>query len=551
MMAEQPAAPTQLSHRQVLIVFSGLMLGMLLAALDQTIVATALPTITGDLGGLNHLSWVVTAYLLTSTASVPLYGKISDLYGRKRVFQVAIVLFLIGSVVAGAAQNMLTLILARGVQGIGGGGLMALSMVIIADIVAPRERGRYQGYTGAVFATSSVAGPLLGGFFTDSLSWRWIFYINLPLGLLALIVTSAVLNLPFVRRDHKVDYLGAGLLVSGVSALLLVAVWGGNEYAWTSSTIRTLAVVGTVLMVAFLLQERRAEEPILPLRLFNESVFSVGSSISALVGLAMFGATVFLPLYFQVVTGASATKSGLLMIPMVGGLMLTSISSGRIISHTGKYRMFPIAGAAVTTVGLLLLAQIDVDTPRFQTGLFMFVLGAGLGMMMQTLILAVQNVVPHADMGAATSGVTFFRSMGGAFGVAIFGSIMNNRLDYYVPRNVPPDVLASLGSPSGNELGRSREAIEALPEVARSGVIQAFADSLHVVFLVAVPLAAMTFVLAWFLREVRLREYVYVSPVAEGEVDLPPPPEALAAGAEGGQITRQRDVPVAGTANTD
>ncbi len=528
-LTTEPSAGTRtaLSHRQILIVFSGLMLGMLLAALDQTIVSTALPTIVGELGGLNHLSWVVTAYLLTSTASVPLYGKVSDLYGRKIVFQVAIVMFLIGSVISGAAQNMLTLIIARGVQGIGGGGLMSLSMIIIADIVAPRDRGRYQGYTGAVFATSSVAGPLLGGFFTDSLSWRWIFYINIPLGLLALVVTSSVLNLPFVRRQHKVDYLGAALLVAGVSALLLVTVWGGNEYAWMSSTIIGLALVGTVVLIAFVLQERRAPEPILPLRLFRNSIVSVASGISVLVGLSMFGVSVFLPLYFQVVTGASATKSGLLMIPMVVGLMLTSISSGRIISRTGRYRMFPIVGSVVTTAGLLLLTQLDVETTRLQSSAYMFVLGCGLGMLMQTLILAVQNVVPHSDMGAATSGVTFFRSIGGAFGVAAFGTILNNRLDYYVPRNVPAPVLEALGSPSGNALGRSRHAIDALPELARLGVIQSFADSLQVVFLAAVPLAVVAFILTWFLREVPLREDVHVGGLAETEFELPLGPEGI------------------------
>lgn len=527
MTANPAASPAPLTHRQVLIVFSGLMLGMLLAALDQTIVATALPTIVGDLGGLNHLSWVVTAYLLTSTASVPLYGKISDLYGRKRVFQAAIVLFLIGSVISGAAQDMLTLIIARGIQGMGGGGLMALSMIIIADIVSPRERGRYQGYTGAVFATASVAGPLLGGFFTDSLSWRWIFYINLPLGLIALVVTSSVLNLPFLRREHKIDYVGAALLVAGVTALLLVTVWGGEEYAWTSPTILMLAVGGTALIVAFVLQERRVAEPILPLRLFRESVFSVASGISALVGMAMFGATVFLPLYFQIITGASPTRSGLLMIPMVSGLMITSIASGRIISKTGKYRIFPITGSVITTVGLLLLSRIGVDTPHATTGLFMFILGSGIGLMMQTLILAVQNVVPQKDMGAATSGVSFFRSMGGAFGVAIFGTLLNNRLDYFVPKNVPADVLAALGNPSGNELGRSRQAIEALPDLARSGVIQSFADALDVVFLVAVPLAFLTFVLSWFLKEVPLREDVHIGGVSEVEVELPVSDDAV------------------------
>ena len=502
---ERAVTPAPLTHREILIVFSGLMLGMLLAALDQTIVSTALPTIVGDLGGLNHLSWVVTAYLLTSTSSVPLYGKVSDLYGRKIVFQFAIVTFLVGSVFAGAAQNMLTLVIARGIQGIGGGGLMSLTMIIIADIVSPRDRGRYQGYIGAVFATSSVLGPLLGGLFTDSLSWRWIFYINIPLGLVALVVTSSVLNLPFVRREHKVDYLGAALLVAGVSALLLVMVWGGSEYAWGSTTILGLAAAGAVLVVAFVLQEARAAEPILPLSLFRIGVFRVSSSVSLLVGLAMFGAIVFLPLYFQIVTGASATRSGLLMLPMVAGLMATSIASGRMISRTGRYRRFPIAGALITAAGLALLTQLDVDTSRIESSLYMFVLGCGLGLLMQTLVLAVQNVVSHAEMGAATAGVTFFRSMGGAFGVAIFGTVLNNRLDHYVARNVPAEVLNQLGNPSGTQLGRSRAAIERLPDLVRADVIRSFAQALDVVFWAALPVALVAFVLTWFLHEAPLR----------------------------------------------
>ena len=525
-LASEPLA--KLTHRQILIVFSGLMLGMLLAALDQTIVSTALPTIVGELGGLNHLSWVVTAYLLTSTASVPLYGKISDLYGRKIVFQFAIVTFLLGSVVSGAAQSMVMLVLARGLQGVGGGGLMAMSMIIIADIVSPRERGRYQGYTGAVWATSSVVGPLLGGFFTDSLSWRWIFYINLPLGLVALIVTSSVLNLPFARREHAVDYRGAALLVAGVSCLLLVTVWGGSEYDWISTTIVGLAAAGTLLMVLFVWQESRVAEPILPLVLFKEPVFNVSSGVSFLTGLAMFGATVFLPVYFQIVTGASATRSGLLMVPMVTGIMLTSISSGRMITRTGRYKAFPILGSALTALGLFLMSRLDVGTSRAESALYMFILGSGLGFLMQTLILAVQNVVSQSQLGAATSGVTFFRSMGGAFGVAIFGTILNNRLDYYVPRNVPAALLQQLGSPAGSALGRSRAVIERLPELARVGVIQSFADSLQVVYLTAVPLALCAFVLTWFLREVPLREDVYVGANAEPEAEVP-------VGADGGQ----------------
>jgi EmrB/QacA subfamily drug resistance transporter len=522
-MTAGAAGPTALTHRQIMIVFSGLMLGMLLASLDQTIVSTALPTIVGDLGGLNHLSWVVTAYLLTSTASVPLYGRISDLYGRKIVFQVAIVLFLMGSVASGAAQSMLMLVLSRGLQGIGGGGLMAMSMIIIGDIVAPRERGRYQGYTGAVFATSSVVGPLLGGFFTDNLSWRWIFYINLPLGLVALVVTSSVLNLPFSRRQHSVDYLGSALMVAGVSCLLLVTVWGGNEYDWTSATVLGTALAGVLLVLAFLWQESRAPEPILPLSLFREGVFNVASGVNFLVGLSMFGVTIFLPVYFQIVNGASATRSGLLVVPMVAGLMVTSIGSGRVISRTGRYKLYPIIGSALTGVGLFLLSRLDVGTSVLESSLYMLVLGLGLGFIMQTLVLAVQNVVTRDMLGAATSGVTFFRSMGGAFGVAIFGSILNNRLDYYVPRNVPANVLAQLGNPAGSSIGRSRAVIDHLPALAKVGVIQSFADSLQVVFLAAVPLTVIAFVLTWFLREVDLREDVNVGILA---VEGAEPPHA-------------------------
>jgi EmrB/QacA subfamily drug resistance transporter len=345
-----------------MVVYSGILLGMLLASLDQTIVATALPRIVGDLGGLTQLSWVVTAYLLASTASVPLYGKISDLYGRKVVYQFAIVSFIVGSALAGAAQSMPMLIFARGVQGLGGGGLIAMAMIVIGDIIPPRERGRYQGYMGAVFATSSVAGPLLGGFFTDHLSWRWIFYINLPLGLVTLLVVALVMNIPIARQERRIDFLGAALLVVSVTSLLLVTVWGGNEFAWTSPEIFGLAFLGLATAGLFLRQETRAPEPILPLALFRDSTFSISSSISFLLGFAMFGSVVFLPLYFQIVTGASATESGLLALPMVAGIMGCSILSGQITTRTGRYKVFPILGGAIATVGLLLLARLDVDT---------------------------------------------------------------------------------------------------------------------------------------------------------------------------------------------
>ena len=494
-----------MTHRQIMVIYSGILLGMLLASLDQTIVSTALPRIVGDLGGLSHLSWVVTAYLLASTASVPLYGKISDLYGRKVVFQFAIVAFIVGSVLAGAAQSMLMLVLSRGVQGLGGGGVMAMAMIVIGDIIPPRERGRYQGYMGAVFGTSSVAGPLLGGFFTDQLSWRWIFYINIPLGLITLLVVSLVMNIPIAKQERRVDYLGAALLVCSVTSILLVTVWGGNEFAWMSPEILGLTVLGIVTGVLFVRQETRASEPILPLSLFRSSVFSVSSSVSALLGFAMFGTIVFLPLYFQVVTGASATESGLLALPMVAGLMSFSIISGQITSRTGRYRIFPIVGSVVATIGLVLLSRLEVSTGRVESSIYIFIFGSGVGLMMQTLVLATQNAVPQTMMGAATSGVTFFRSMGASFGVAVFGTVFANRLDYYVPRNVSAADLQRLGSPSGSELGRSREAIEALPDVVRSGVLESFMSSLHVAFLVAVPVALLTVGLSWLLKEIPLR----------------------------------------------
>jgi EmrB/QacA subfamily drug resistance transporter len=516
--------PTQLTHRQIQVVFVGLMLGMLLAALDQTIVSTALPTIVGELGGQDQLAWVVTSYLLTSTVSTPLWGKISDLYGRKGLFQAAIIVFLIGSVLIGLSQNMSTLIAFRAVQGIGAGGLMALAQAIIGDIVSPRERGRYQGYIGGVFALSSVAGPLLGGFFVDTLSWRWCFYINLPLGLVALAVTAVVLDLPYKRQEHQVDYLGAGLLVGAVSPLLLALEWGGREYEWGSSMIVGLAVAGVVLTAVFLWHESRVAEPILPLRLFRNSVFSVSSAASFIVGLAMFGAIIFMPQYLQIVRGHSPTESGLLMIPMMVGLMLTSIGSGRIIARTGRYKRFPIMGLAVLVVGLYLLSFLDSDTGFWQQSASIFVVGFGIGMVMQVLVLASQNAVEHRDLGTATSVVTFFRSMGGAMGVAIFGAIQNNRLDAEIPKllaeRLPAGGMEKLDVAAGDlsSLLGSPEAIRGLSErfaggvgqALESSVIDGFTAALHVVFLTAIPIALIGFVVVLFLREEELKTTAHI-----------------------------------------
>lgn len=504
-----------LTHRQILVVFSGLMAGMLLAALDQTIVSTALPTIVGDLGGLDHLSWVVTAYLLTTTASTPLYGKLSDIYGRRLMFQSAIVIFAVGSVLCGLSQDMLQLIVFRGIQGVGAGGLMAMAFAIIGDIVSPRERGRYTGYLGAVFAVASVAGPLLGGFFVDNLTWRWVFYVNVPIGIAALVITSSVLRLPFARQDHEIDFVGAGLLVAGVSTLLLGLVWGGSEYPWGSPVIVGLLVGSVVLTAVFLWWEIRTPEPILPLRLFRGRVFSGGVALSFLLGGAMFGAIVFLPLFLQVATGATATNSGLLLLPLMAGLMTTSILSGRVIAKTGHYRRWPIAGMGIAAVGMYLLSTMEPDTTRVASSLYMLVVGVGLGMVMQVLVLAVQNAADFKDLGVATSSVNFFRSLGGSFGVSIFGVLFATLLDDKLAALLPPGALSSAGL-SPEALTGTPEQIQALPPDILLPVTQAMADSITAIFLCTVPLLAIGVAIAIVVPELPLKDTAHIGSTLEG-----------------------------------
>jgi EmrB/QacA subfamily drug resistance transporter len=489
-----------LTHKQVLLAFTGLLVGMFLASLDTTIVNTALPTIVGDLGGLSHISWVSSAYLLTSTAATPLFGKLGDLYGRKKLFQMSVGVFVVGSLLCGVAHDITTLIAARAVQGLGGGGIFALSMAIIAEIVSPRERGRYQGYMVASFALSSVLGPAIGGLFTDRLSWRWAFLINVPLGLAGFALIAVVLHLPTRTEQQKIDYLGAFLVVASVSLLLLVGVWGGHEHAWDSPTIIGMLIGGLALGALFVWQESRAVEPLLPLRLFRNPTFRVASIVMGLLGVVMFASFLYLPFFFQIVDGASATRSGFMMIPLSIGVMAGSFVAGRILSSWGRYRIFPIVGMGSALAATGILATLDRHTSRSLLYLAMALMGIGIGFCYSVLVIAAQNACEYRDLGVVTSSTNFFRSLGGVFGVAAFGAILNNRISHYFMELVP-----GAENLDPDSLFQSPHAIHAQSPAVREGLIETFSRSIHVVFLAAVPIAIIAFIWVFRLQEVPLR----------------------------------------------
>ena len=494
---DRSGPPETMQRERVRLIFGALMLVLLLASLDQTIVSTALPTIVGDLGGIEHLSWVVTAYLLASTISGPLYGKLGDLYGRKIVLQIAIVLFLIGSALCGTSQNMTELIGFRALQGLGAGGLMVTTIAVVGDIIPPRDRGRYQGFFGAVFGVSTVIGPLLGGFFVDNLSWRWIFYVNLPIGAAAFVVIGAVFHARTTHERPSIDYLGAAVLAGALTAIVLFTSLGGTTYDWGSPAIVSMMVVGGVLLVLFPFVEARAAEPILPLELFRNRTFALTSAIGFIVGLALFGSITYLPLYLQIVKGNSPTQSGLQLTPLMGGLLVTSILSGNVISRTGRYKPFPIAGTAIMTVAVFLLSRLEVSTPTWAAAACMVLLGLGLGMVMQVLVLAVQNAVDYRFLGVATSGSTLFRQVGGSIGVAAFGAIFANRLGEELAARLPAGVhVPTVANPA---------VIRHLPPALHTAFVEAFAASLQLVFVAASGIAVVGFVLTWWLPEVPLR----------------------------------------------
>jgi EmrB/QacA subfamily drug resistance transporter len=518
-----------LSHRRVLLIIGALMLGMFLAALDQTIVSTALPTIVADLHGASHLAWIVVAYLLAATVSTPLWGKLGDQYGRKVFFQGAIVIFLAGSICSGLSHSMIELIAFRAVQGLGGGGLMVGTQAIVGDVVSPRDRGRYQGLFGAVFGIASIIGPLLGGVFVEQLSWRWIFYINVPIGAVALAVVASQVPGNLRRVHHIIDYLGTTFLVLGATCLVLFTSLGGTTYRWGSPLIIGLGVAGAVLVAIFVVVERRAAEPVLPLHLFSIRAFSVTSVVGFIVGFAMFGAVTYLPVFFQIVHGESPTVSGLQLLPLLAGMVVFSTGSGLLISKTGRYRVFPIVGTGLITLGLLLLSRMGVGTSSAVVALFMFVLGVGLGCVMQVLVLIVQNAVPYSELGVATSGATFFRSIGGSFGTAIFGAIFSNVLVGNLARHLHGAKL-----PSGLSTSSITPALlhTLLPAVHR-GLAAAYSESIQTVFVIAAPIGFIAFLASWLIPQMELRRGVGSSPPApaaapaSGREPLVPSPASL------------------------
>ncbi len=511
--------PAPVSSQRRNIIFVAVVLGMLLAALDQTIVATALPTVVADLGGAGHQSWVVTSYLLASTIATAIVGKLGDLFGRKMIFGSAVLFFLVGSILCGIASSMEMLVASRALQGVGGGALMVTATALIGEVIPLRDRGRYQGALGAVFGVTTVIGPLLGGYFTDHLTWRWAFWINVPIGIVVLIVALATIPALSGRGKPVIDYAGIVLIGLGASGLTLATSWGGSTYAWSSPVIIGLFIGSAIAVAAFVWVELRAEEPVLPIRLFASPVFTVCCVLSFIVGFAMLGALTFMPTFMQFVDGVSATESGLRTLPMVGGLLLTSMGSGVLVSRTGRYKIFPVVGTAVMTVGFLLLSQMDAGTPVWQQSAYLFVLGTGIGMCMQVLVLIVQSTASFSDLGVATSGVTFFRTIGSSFGAAIFGSLFANFLDSRIA-----GALAAGGAPP--EAAQSPQMLHRLPDAVAAPIIQAYSDSLGMVFLCAAPVAAIGFLVALRLKQVPLREIEATAALDMGEGFGMPSPDS-------------------------